>query len=61
MRLSDSFALLRHYYMVQSGLFDGDYYTKTGGRLASKSSPLAHFLVEGGAAGRSPHPLFDSG
>ncbi len=63
MRPSDSLALLRQYYMVRkSGLFDGDYYTETSGPARPKVlPPLAHFLVEGGAAGRSPHPLFDSG
>ena len=63
MRLSDSVALLHHYYIVRkSGLFDGDYYTETSGPARPKIlPPLAHFLVEGGAAGRSPHPLFDSG
>jgi hypothetical protein len=63
MRLSDSLALLRHYYIVRkSGLFDGDYYREANGPLRHKILPsLAHFLVEGGAAGRSPHPLFDSG
>jgi GT2 family glycosyltransferase len=63
MRLSDSLALLHHYYIVRkSGLFDANYYTQATGPLRHKIVPsLAHFLVEGGAAGRSPHPLFDSG
>jgi len=63
MRLSDSLALLRHYYIVhKSGLFDGDYYTETSGPARSKVlPPLAHFVMEGGAAGLSPHPLFDCG
>jgi glycosyltransferase involved in cell wall biosynthesis len=63
MRLSDSLALLRHYYIVRkSGLFEGDYYRETSDPARPKILPLlAHFLVIGGAAGRSPHPLFDSG
>jgi O-antigen biosynthesis protein len=62
MRLSDSLALLHHYYIVRkSGLFDGGYYTETCGPVRPKLlAPIAHFLVEGGAAGFSPHPLFDS-
>jgi O-antigen biosynthesis protein len=63
MRLSDSLALLRHYYIVRkSGLFDGDYYTETSGQFRHKFlPPIVHFLMEGGAAGCGPHPLFDSG
>jgi hypothetical protein len=63
MRLSDSLALLHHYYIVRkSGLFDSDYYTETSDPARRKIRlPLAHFLVIGGAAGCRPHPLFDSG
>jgi O-antigen biosynthesis protein len=63
MRLSDSVALLHHYYIVRkSGLFDGDYYRETSRQFRHKFlPPIVHFLMEGGAAGCSPHPLFDSG
>ena len=46
MRLSDSVALLHHYYIVRkSGLFDGDYYTETSGPARPKIlPPLPIFL-----------------
>ncbi len=47
--------------IAHSGLFDPDYYGRHSPDVAARGlSPLAHFVLAGGAEGRSPHPLFDS-
>ncbi len=62
MRISQILRLCRQYYSIRkSGLFDSQYYVAKNGSFGRKLRlPLIHFLVEGGAAGFSPHPLFDS-
>lgn len=40
-------------------LFDGDYYLKKNGDVAQAGiNPLLHYLMNGDAEGRDPHPLF---
>jgi len=47
--------------IAQSGLFDAGYYARRSPDVSACGiNPLAHFVIAGGAEGRSPHPLFDS-
>ena len=44
-----------------AAIFDQAWYLKGRADLAgSRTSPLVHYLLHGGAEGASPHPLFDS-
>lgn len=47
-------------FLLQSGLFDSDYYLKQNPDVAQAGAdPAEHYLLSG-AATRNPHPLFDS-
>jgi glycosyltransferase involved in cell wall biosynthesis/regulator of replication initiation timing len=46
--------------VLESGLFDGDYYLARNPDVASSGTdPLRHFFVFGAYEGRNPHPLFN--
>ena len=56
-------ALFSEYEEIRrSGLFDPEYYRRIYPDIARRNlDPLVHYLEEGAALGRDPHPEFDAG
>lgn len=46
--------------LVQSGLFDADFYRREYLDVGLESDPLRHYLACGAAEGRDPNPFFDT-